>query len=462
MDRPNILLIMTDEQCAHAMSCTGDRHVKTPAMDALARRGVRHELAYATQPLCIPFRTAMQTGYWPHQIGVRVNNQNANANAAHGRPMIGRVMRDAGYDCAYFGKWHIAIHCEAKGWHISVEDDDAPAHGYVPADCCYDREIPDRVRAFLAADRDKPFFLTTSFMNPHDCIELSDGRPLPQGDVRPLPPPELCPPLPDNFAVPDDEPSVIREVQRRYPQSYPVTHWTEDQWRQYLWGYYRLVEMVDGQIGQVLDALDAAGHADDTVILFTADHGDGASHHQWNQKQTLYDESARVPMIAVTPRLTRRGTVDTEHLLCPGIDLFPTLLDYAGVHPPADLPGRSLRPLLDGPPAADWRTEVVCETLFGTGMDISGIEGRMVRTKRHKYVVYNRGERREQLFDMTADPGEMTNLAACPDMQAVLDEHRRRLAQWCRDTDDHFDGLVTPTAGSTGPMRTQALGRFGK
>ncbi len=442
MDRPNILLIMTDEQCGHAMGCAGDPNVKTPAMDSLAARGVRFTKAYVTQPLCIPFRTAMQMGRYPHETGVMVNNQRT-MEGRNGRmfPMIGKVLRDAGYDCAYLGKWHISIDSPRKSWHITVDDEDRRIHGYDPVAYCRDREIPALAAEFLAAPRDKPFFLTASFMNPHDCIELADGRPLPQGDVRPLPPPAQCPPLPENFAIPDDEPSVIREVQKRHAKSYPTADWDEGQWRQYLWGYYRLIEMADGQIGQVLEALSAAGHADDTLVIFTADHGDGAACHHWTQKQTLYDESVRVPFIAAGAGVAGTGVVDEQHLIAVGVDLFPTFLDCASL-PPPDLPGRSLRPLLAGDAAADWRREVVSETLFGTGTDITGIEGRMVRTARYKYVIYNRGRRREQLFDMEADPGEMHNLAGDAARRAILDDHRARLATWCRKTGDHFDPVA--------------------
>ena len=439
MARPNILLVMTDEQCADAMSCAGNPHLHTPAMDSLASRGVCFQKAYVTQPLCIPCRTALQMGCWPHQNGIMVNRQDQIEN---GRmfPMLGSVMRRGGYDCAYFGKWHISINRPDKPWHISIDDEDAAIHGYDPAEGTKDREIPDRVSEFLAADRDRPFFLTASFVNPHDCIEFADGRPTPQGELPPVPHPDQCPPLPDNFGVPKDEPSVIRAVQQRYPNSYPVGDWDEGRWRQYIWGYYRLVEMVDAHIGRLLEALRSSGREEDTVIIFTADHGDGAGHHRWNQKQTLYDECVRVPFIACVPGAGRSNTVDRTNLVS-SIDIAPTLLDYASVERPSHVEGHSLRELIEtGTPSAP-SEYVVSETLFGTGTDIPGWGGRMVRSARWKYVVYDHGDRREQLFDMDTDPGEMHNLAKDPACAKELKRHRQWLKEWCQRTGDSFVGV---------------------
>jgi arylsulfatase A-like enzyme len=126
-------------------------------------------------------------------------------------------------------------------------------------------------------------------------------------------------------------------------------------------------------------------------------------------------------------------------LVSTGLDLIPTLCDYAGVTVPIGLQGRSVRPLAEGKAPDKWRDDLVVETQFEYEGHATGIRGRMLRTQRHKYIVYSEGTLREQLFDLEADPGEMTNLAVDPEKKALLEECRTRLAQWCRETGDVFE-----------------------
>jgi arylsulfatase A-like enzyme len=245
--------------------------------------------------------------------------------------------------------------------------------------------------------------------------------------------------LPNNFAIPEHEPDIIRKIQHSSMSVYPSVDWTPEKWRQYRWAYYRLVEKVDGQIGQVLNLLRDTGVADDTLVVFTADHGDGTAAHHWNQKQVLYEEPTRVPFILSGRRFTKSGQVDHEHLVSTGLDLIPTLCDYAGIQKPKGLRGCSLRPLAEGKQVDSWRDYVVSETEFEYDKMATGIRGRMLRTRQHKYIVYSEGTLREQLFDLSADPGEMDNLAVDSSRKTLLEESRTRLRQWCRETGDNFE-----------------------
>ena len=182
---------------------------------------------------------------------------------------------------------------------------------------------------------------------------------------------------------------------------------TDADWRQYRHAYYRLIEKVDAEIGRILAALQESGLAENTVVIFSSDHGDGLGAHRWNQKWALYEESVRVPFILKFGAHTSTGRVVTEPLVAASLDLFPTVCDFAGVTPPPNLLGRSLRPFIEGNPDT-WRDYVVTETCFSDGL---GTHGRMLRTPRYKYVVYSWGKHREQLFDLTTDPGETINLA---------------------------------------------------
>jgi arylsulfatase A-like enzyme len=170
-------------------------------------------------------------------------------------------------------------------------------------------------------------------------------RPSASEQLPPAPPADQCPPLPGNFEVPEDEPSVIRELQAYPParRTFPVVDWKPETWRQYRWTYNRMTEMVDAQIGEILDALKASGKLDNTVIVFTSDHGDGVGAHKWNQKMVLYEESVRVPFIMVHPG-GKKKAVNNSRLINIGIDLAATFMDYAGSPLNSSYHGKSLRP----------------------------------------------------------------------------------------------------------------------
>ncbi len=412
--RPNILYIFTDQQSAPAMSCAGNPDVSTPAMDRLAAEGVRFDRSYCTFPICTPSRASMFTGRYPHQVGITWNEQSMTDEAReHG---IGNVLRGAGYDCGYGGKWHIP-------WCAPMEE----GHGFECVNAFDDVNLARDTLAFLRRDRgEQPFFFVASFDNPHNICEVAAGMDLAWG---PVPEParlDDCPVLPANHVPAPYEP--------RGAVSGRKGDYTPDDWRRYLWTYYRLVEKVDAEIGKILRGLDELGLWDDTLVIFSSDHGDMMGAHQMVQKLPLYDECMHIPLIVRPPGGTS-GRCDAEHLVCNGIDLYPTLCDYAGVTPPIALPGASLRPLVEPGTDAPWRDEVVAVTRIGGPR---GPQGRMVRTARYKYMAYESGTYREQLFDMERDPGEMVNLAISSRYRTVLQDHRDRLRRWCEAMGDNF------------------------
>ncbi|SNZ12533.1 Arylsulfatase A [Natronoarchaeum philippinense] len=414
---PNVLFVLTDQQSADAMSCAGSDYVETPAMDRLADRGVRFTDTYCTQPLCNPSRASLFSGRMPHEVGASDNN--SEIDERYRDEELGRLFDDAGYDCAYGGKWHVP--------EMTLPDE----HGFETLQGMNDLTLADNCIDFLDRDRDDPFFLVASFDNPHNICEVARNENLPWGNVESVPT-EECPDLPKNYGIPPFEPSEIRtlmEASRPSGLSGNMVDATAEEWRHYRHAYFRLVEKVDAEIGELLDALDERGLTENTVIVFTSDHGELNGAHQLEQKCWGYEESVRVPFIVSYPGETLEGETD-DHLVSNGLDVLPTLCDYADITPPDDLDGKSVRPLAAGQDT-EWRDQVVVQTNIQLG-------GRVVRTDRYKYIVYERGRQREQLFDLRNDPGEMVDLSENAEYGDVLAEHRERLFEWCVEHDDAF------------------------
>jgi len=218
-----------------------------------------------------------------------------------------------------------------------------------------------------------------------------------------------------------------------------VGDYSVDDWRRHRWGYYRLVELVDREIGRVLAAVRAARLLENTLVIFTSDHGECAGAHGWNQKSVPFDESTRVPFIVSWKDKTPSATSD--RLVNTGIDIVPTVLAAAGATGRAEeLPGLNLLPLALGDTPADCRDAVVSQMSMSQAGEIGGftptMKWWMVRTNRYKYCLFSRGQQRESLVDMEADPGEMRNLAADPAYRLALLEHRERLDRYAREHDD--------------------------
>lgn len=438
--RPNILFIITDQQFADAMSCRmGRAFIHTPTMDRLAQTGTLFTRAYSSNPLCMPWRNSVFTGRYSHETRVTQNAEPVGGLDPKEFVCLGTYFRNAGYDTAYSGKWHLCFNVK-----------DTNAHGFElltgKGKNDHDARVTDAATKFLARPHDTPFVLVASFLNPHNICEWSRrlaGREqvLTCGEIGEPPPPEQLPPLPANFAPPRDEPDGMTLMRRAYQVDsglFPVARFTADDWRKQRWGYYRMIEKVDAEIGKVLAALRQAGLEDHTLIVFTADHGECAGAHGFNQKTVLDDESARVPLIMACQG--RTGSATTDKLVNTGVDLLPTMLDFAGLEVPKKLPGRSLWPLVLGKPPAVWRDHVVVQNNMTQTGEVDGrrptMEGRMVRTDRYKYCVFSRGQQRESLVDMQADPGETTNLAMDPKHREVVRQHRALLTRFGREQND--------------------------
>ncbi len=413
--QPNVIYIMTDQQSANAMSCAGNTDLKTPAMDRLARRGVRFANAYCALPLSGPSRAAMFTGIMPSQCGM-LENETPLPDSLQTRT-LGNLMEQAGYRGVYAGKWHVNTNALPADKAFGFEK----IHGHD------DRGLAESVVEFLRSDRgEKPFFLVASFDNPHNICQYARGQRLPEAEIpEPLSVAD-CPNLPPNHLQQPYDPDVLAWEREQSFRLYPTKGYTPDDWRRYRNSYFRLVEHVDGEIAKIVDELDRQNLWDDTVVIFTSDHGDGQGAHQWNQKTALWEETANIPLIVCLPGNRNAGMV-SEALVNNGIDLMPSVLDWAGVGKPAWCKGASFRPAAENPSAASGHDYVVTETVFA---ETGGTKGWMLRTPHYKYVLYEAGKNREALYDMANDRLEMRNLAIESAYKPVVEEHRQMLSRW--------------------------------
>lgn len=413
-DRPNILLILTDQQNARMLSCAGNPYLRTPAMDSIAERGARFERAYCMNPMCVPSRFSLFTGRRGSDIGL-VNNAAALVDEIPSpirENAMGWQLRRAGYQTAYGGKTHFPL-------GLTPEDLGFEAISRADRD-----RLVDDCAEFLARDHNRPFLLVASFINPHDIChmairdfaetplerrlsqpdrielkELDAALALPSGMTRQEFFAEVCPPLPQNFEIPPDEAEAIRLMQARSPFKRKARQrYSEQDWRRHRWAYARLTERVDGQIGRLLAALLDNNLGDETVVIFTSDHGDMDASHRMEHKTAFYEEAARVPLLMAAPGMPG-AVVDSEHVVSNGLDLLPTLCDLAGIEPAGALEGRSLLPLLARASPAGWREDTPVESELG----------QMVVSGRQKYIRYYQGENGEQFVDLDEDPGEMRN-----------------------------------------------------
>lgn len=414
-EKPNIILIMTDQQSADAMSCAGNPDLYTPNMDKLASRGVRFENAYCTFPISGPSRSSIFTGYMPSEIGQIANGLPLPDSLV--QKTLGTIVSNAGYECAYAGKWH--VHTNSLPEEKSFGFERLHLHN--------DFGLAESCVGFLKRKHDTPFFLVASFDNPHNICEYARKQNTPYADIKE---PEIgdCPNLPDNFQIAPYDADVLKYEKSLVYRLAPTSGYTFDDWRRYRNAYFRLVETVDKEIGKILDEIDRQNLWENTVIIFTSDHGDGQGAHQWNQKTALYEEIVNVPFIVCLPGGKNSGKVLSQ-FVSNGIDIMPSVCDWAGTELPSGRKGLSVRNIAEkGDLNAPHRPYVVSETVFTeTG---GGTKGWMVRTDKYKYVLYDKGLYREQLYDMQDDRSEMVNLAVENEYLQILQAHRKILSEW--------------------------------
>lgn len=429
VDRPNTVLVLTDQQQGAMLGCAGRPRPRTPAMDRLAAEGSRFARAFCTTPQCSPSRSSLMTGLYPHATGVRSNIPDTSFGPARlpaHLPSLGALLHAAGYRTAYFGKWHLGAADQPTA--------NPTAYGferYVPPRRRAERDGEDDLAADVAAyiaghDARRPLLLVASFNDPHGVYALRDvTQPLDADGIA----------LPASFG---DDLATKPAAQRAYrdedqPAALPLD---EETARRYLAWYAFMVERADGYLARILAALDARPDlAANTVVVFASDHGDLACAHRLPFKgPCMYEELIRVPLLIRGVGLARNRVRDELVTLA---DLLPTLCDLAGIEQPSRLHGRSLLPLLrDETPAPPWRDAVIGQY---HGKQRWACPIRMIRTADHKLTLYRSGER--ELYDLVDDPAELRNLAGDPRSAEREETLARRLAHWMAEHGDTFHSL---------------------
>ncbi len=438
-NRPNILLILSDQWSARvADGSPRDVGPRTPAVDRLAREGTRWSNAYCTFPVCTPARASMFTGAMPSRTRVirNVNTAREPDLVPADLPRLGALFAEAGYEYVYYGKDHSAGTAEVGVESFGSRRFDGP--GFLVDGSALDGVWARDAMDFLDRDHERPWLMALSLVNPHDiCMtppkvdtpnrtaaDITDAQRWAHTYLRDEP----LPPLPDNHHAP------VPEAMDWGMGTGSAPDWDELRWRRFLSTYWLLIENTDWWIGQVLDRLDARGLAEDTLVVFTTDHGDQAGAHGRVGKGLLFEESARTPLLLRRPGTVAAGAVDDR--LASGADLLPTLCQAAGLDVPRGAFGLDLLDGADGnstdDPARRSRDYVACETAYG----------RMIRFGRHKYIrIEAEGTRQEMLYDLDADPGETTDLAGRSEHADALDRGRA----CCEDYFSRVGGDIAET-----------------
>jgi len=389
MKRPNIVFLHIDQQNPHAIGANGCSYVSTPHMDRIIGKGVSFQHFCVANPCCMPSRTSWYTGLMSEEHGQLDNNlPNMDPTIAD----IGPLIRSGGYDPVFMGKWHVAKPVE-QSFQLLFNGHGCGELGDGPTARAAEAFLADR-------EGDKPFFLNVGLLNPHDCCMWGydfnwrgDGPAkysLGPGMIDELP---LLPPNHRFTCMPTMPESEFSADPTR-------GHWTDVDWRYYMYCYYRQVEMVDAEIGRILSALEHSRFADNTILIFASDHGDGVAQHYHYGKGSPLDPSMVAPLVIVDPAVKSRR--DNIHAVS-NIDITATICDYAGVDP---LPGRrglSLRPVLEGK-STDWRPyAAACASFDG--------RNRLIRTPTHK-LINDRKNNEYVMYDLVNDPLEMKNVVA--------------------------------------------------
>jgi len=426
--RKNVLFIVVDD-LNHSLGCYGHRLVKSPNIDRLAARGIRFDRAYCQFTICNPSRTSFLTGLRPDSTGI-LNNTTGFRSKLPDVVTLPQLFRKNGYFTARLGKifhgrkntgdpqaWDVTsdpkatpLGQEGRGrnltggrvnwcrWLAAEGDDEDQPDGLIAAETI----------SLLEQRRDEPFFIAVGFLKPHDPFIA----PKKYFDLYGL----------DSLKLPEDPPDRSPELAHAIGSGWKdeFNRFTDRERREFMLAYYAGVSFMDAQLGKIMVALDRLGLWQNTTVVFFGDHGYHLGERGWWNKNTLFELSARAPLIMATPEMKTKGTSCSR--IVEFVDIYPTLADLHGLAAPDNLEGTSFTPLLNDP-NRPWKKMAFTQVQRGK------IAGRSVRTERWRYTEWDQGKQGAELYDHNSDPGEYYNLASDPQHSDTIKELRKMLRE---------------------------------
>ena len=442
--KPNILLIVTDDQRPDTIHALGNNIIHTPNLDKLVQRGTVFQHAHSPNPLCVPSRAEILTGTRGFTNGVLPpfsNKLNAKLTS------LGEVLRRAGYETVYVGKWHTSgrpsTHGYEKavglfsggggkywkpktdykgmdvtgyrGWIFQTDDRKLFPKKGVGLTPDISEEFADAAIGFLKTKSKKPFFMHVNFTAPHDPLYW------PTGYEKKYDPKKM--PLPKNFL--GQHPFDHGNFKGRDEKMLPWPR-TKEAVRRNLAVYYAVISHLDEQLGRIVQALEESGELDNTIIIFTSDHGLAVGSHGLMGKQNMYTHTVEVPLIFAGPGIPHKQERDALVYLR---DLYPTICDFAGAKIPNTVEAKSLVPIIEG------KKKSIYERVYCHFSDSQ----RMVRDYKWKLIHYPKIGR-YQLFDLVNDPLEMRDLSNMQAHQPRMRQLKKQLQQWQKQVSDPLAG----------------------
>jgi len=444
MPSQNILLIHSDQHRFDCLGVNGHPFVRTPNIDRLAAEGINFTQAHCPIPLCVPARNSLMYGQWPVQhLCICNDGSEAPRGAKPSLPSFVDALGAAGYYLGYVGKWHVDFERgpEELGYTRYVSEGDYPAWRRTqalprkPSKADWRGQVdpyirPDQSRLGWGADRTlemleqcasdgSSFFIRWDPSEPHlaNIVPEPYASMYPPGDIPPWPS------FPDSLV---NKPYAHAQQVRNWQ----VEDWTWEDWSPIVGRYLGEITLLDAQIGRLLDGLERLGLAEDTLVVYTCDHGGMCGGHGMMDKHNvMYDAVVRVPLVARWPARIPAGR-SSDAFVCNALDLASTFCEVAGAPVPDTFVGLSLLPLFEG--AEDNGRQDILSMYHGNQFGL--YSERMVRDRRWKYV-WN-PTARDELYDLETDPGELTNLATSPEHRGELARLRGRLIAWMEQIGD--------------------------
>jgi arylsulfatase A-like enzyme len=429
--RPNILLIMSDDHASQAISCYGSRINQTPNIDRIAKKGICLTNCFCTNSICAPSRAAILTGKYGHLNGVIDNSKTFNGS----QETFPKLFQKSGYETALIGKWHLKSQPTGfDHWHILpgqgayfdpwfIQNGQKTQHkGYVT-----DIITNQAIEWLKQRNNDHPFCLLVHHKAPHADWDTTKKHKQMYHDV------EIAEPVTfnDDYKSRSDaiRTSFLKvgkyqwdlHYKRRFgeiPQTVPQEKVKSWMYQRYMKDYLGCIASIDDNVGRLLDYLDEAKLTNNTLVIYTSDQGFFLGEHGLYDKRFMYEEGLRMPFVACYPGAIPKKS--TSQTLALNLDFAPTLLDFAGVGTPHEMQGRSLRTVLQGKTPVDWR-KAIYYRFYEKAYNIGPHEG--IRTKRYKLIHFLYGDYGWELYDLQEDPDELRNLyndPACSQIQIQL------------------------------------------